>query len=38
MTSAEKEELISIADNENTKAMRFSAPMDFGTAGLRSTM
>ena len=38
LTEAEKEELISIADNENTKAMRFSAPMDFGTAGLRSTM
>ena len=38
LTKEEKEELISIADNENVKAMRFSAPMDFGTAGLRSKM
>ena len=30
--------IISIANNEEAKALRFSAPMDFGTAGLRSTM
>ena len=34
----EKAELLSLADNEELKALRFSAPMDFGTAGLRSTM
>ncbi len=34
----ERAELLSIADNEEAKALRFSAPMDFGTAGLRSTM
>ncbi len=38
LTKEEKAELLSIANDENTKAMRFSAPMDFGTAGLRSTM
>ncbi len=38
LTEAEKAELLSIANDENTKAMRFGAPMDFGTAGLRSTM
>ncbi|MBQ8689225.1 MAG: phospho-sugar mutase [Clostridia bacterium] len=38
LTDEEKQELLSIANDENTKAMRFSAPMDFGTAGLRSTM
>ncbi len=38
LTSAEKEELISIANDEETKELRFGAPMDFGTAGLRSTM
>ncbi len=38
LTDAEREELLRIADNEEAKAMRFSAPMDFGTAGLRSTM
>ncbi len=38
LTEEEKAELLSIANDENTKAMRFSAPMDFGTAGLRSTM
>lgn len=38
LTDEEKAELISIADNEEAKALRFSAPMDFGTAGLRSTM
>lgn len=38
LTEEERAELRSIANDENTKAMRFSAPMDFGTAGLRSTM
>ena len=34
----EKEELRKISDNEELKELRFSSPMDFGTAGLRSTM
>ena len=38
LTAQEKAELVSISDNEEAKALRFSAPMDFGTAGLRSTM
>ncbi|MBR5817633.1 MAG: phospho-sugar mutase, partial [Clostridia bacterium] len=38
LTDEERAELVSIANDESTKAMRFSAPMDFGTAGLRSTM
>ncbi len=38
LSEAEREELLSIADCEEEKALRFSAPMDFGTAGLRSTM
>ena len=38
LTAEEKEELISIEKDEEAKALRFSAPMDFGTAGLRSTM
>ena len=38
LTDEEKAELVSIANNEEAKALRFSAPMDFGTAGLRSTM
>ncbi len=38
LTEEEHKELVSIADNEEAKALRFSAPMDFGTAGLRSTM
>ncbi len=38
LTEAERAELNSIKDNEDAKKMRFSAPMDFGTAGLRSTM
>ena len=38
LTAEEKADLLSIANDEKTKAMRFSAPMDFGTAGLRSTM
>ncbi len=38
LTQDEKSELISIAGKEDIKAMRFAEPMDFGTAGLRSTM
>ena len=38
LTDAERNELNSIANDEEAKALRFSAPMDFGTAGLRSTM
>ena len=38
LTEKEKAELSSIANDNEAKAMRFSAPMDFGTAGLRSTM
>ncbi len=38
LTAAERAELEGISDNEDVKAMRFSAPMDFGTAGLRSIM
>ena len=38
LSEAEREELISIADDEEAKALRFTAPMDFGTAGLRSVM
>ena len=38
LTDEERSELIAIKDNEELKALRFSAPMDFGTAGLRSTM
>ena len=38
LTDEEKAELESIANDEEAKALRFSAPMDFGTAGLRSTM
>ena len=38
LTEAEKAELRLIADNEEAKALRFSEPMSFGTAGLRSTM
>jgi len=38
LTSNERAELEAIANNEEAKALRFSAPMDFGTAGLRSTM
>ncbi len=38
LTSSEREELISIENNEELKALRFSADMSFGTAGLRSTM
>ena len=38
ITDEERAELLSIENNEEAKALRFSAPMDFGTAGLRSTM
>ena len=38
LTDDERAQLISIANDEEAKALRFSAPMDFGTAGLRSTM
>ena len=38
LTAEEKAELLEIKENEEAKALRFSAPMDFGTAGLRSTM
>ena len=38
MTDEEKDELFSIVADDETKKLRFSASMDFGTAGLRSTM
>ncbi|MBE6537500.1 MAG: phospho-sugar mutase [Ruminococcaceae bacterium] len=38
MTDEEKDELFAIVADDNTKKLRFSASMDFGTAGLRSTM
>ncbi len=38
ITKEEREALASISDNEELKRFRFSSPMDFGTAGLRSTM
>ena len=38
LSAEEKSELISIANDEEAKALRFTAPMDFGTAGLRSVM
>ncbi len=38
LTDGERAELASIANDEETKELRFGAPMDFGTAGLRSTM
>ena len=38
LSESEHAELVSISNNEEAKALRFSAPMDFGTAGLRSTM
>ena len=38
LSESEHAELVSIGNNEEAKALRFSAPMDFGTAGLRSTM
>ena len=38
LTSEERAELLSIQNDEETKELRFGAAMDFGTAGLRSTM
>ena len=38
LTENERRELLSIQNDEETKELRFGAPMDFGTAGLRSTM
>ena len=38
LTDEEKADLLSIANDEEAKQLRFSAPMSFGTAGLRSTM
>ena len=38
LTEEEKAELISISGDEALKEFRFSSAMDFGTAGLRSTM
>ena len=38
LTEDERSELLAISDNEDIKMLRFSSPMDFGTAGLRSTM
>ncbi len=38
LTDTERAELVSIAGDDEAKKLRFSQPMDFGTAGLRSTM
>ena len=38
LTEEERKELLAIENDEEAKALRFSALMDFGTAGLRSTM
>ena len=38
LDECEKAELISISDNDELKAFRFSEAMTFGTAGLRSGM
>ena len=38
LTDEERNELLAIKNDNEAKALRFSAPMDFGTAGLRSTM
>ena len=38
LSPEERCELESIRDDEEAKALRFTAPMDFGTAGLRSVM
>ena len=38
LNESEREELESIKNDEGLKEFRFSNPMDFGTAGLRSTM
>ena len=38
LNECERAELLSIENDERLKELRFSSPMDFGTAGLRSTM
>ena len=38
LTEEEKSELTAISGDEETKQFRFEQPMNFGTAGLRSTM
>lgn len=38
LTQAQKEELLSIRENEELLKLRFGIEMDFGTAGLRSQM
>ena len=38
LTENEKDELRGISEDCSTKELRFSFPMNFGTAGLRSTM
>ena len=38
LTAQERNELLSVEGDEDTIKFRFSAPMSFGTAGLRSTM
>ena len=38
LSEDERNELLSIENDEELKALRFSAPMDFGTAGLRAKM
>lgn len=38
LSAEEREELASLAENENELRLRFTAPMKFGTAGLRATM
>ena len=38
LTKEEREELLSIEQNQEALMLRFSSPMEFGTAGLRSTM
>ena len=38
LSAEEKRELLDIANDKEALALRFSAPMSFGTAGLRSTM
>lgn len=38
LTESERSELLLLKDNEEAKALRFTSPMDFGTAGLRSVM
>ena len=38
LSDEERKELLSIENDEEAKALRFSSEMSFGTAGLRSTM